>query len=280
MAVREEKDASEQEKNIMEVNAGVYCFQAPVLFEVLREITINPVKKEYFLTDAIALLAGKKHKIETLQTSDPEEGLGINTREDLARSAAVVRRRVLKDWMLKGVTIVDPLTTYIDCGAQIGRDTVIRPFTFIENDVRVGRRCLIGPFARLRPGTRIGNDVELGNYVEVSRSRVGDHCFMKHFSFLGDARVGKKVNIGAGVVTANFDGRNKNTTRIADGAFIGSDSILVAPVTVGRGAITGAGCVVTKGKKIPAGSVVAGVPARLMSSGKSPTGKRDKTTAS
>ena len=124
---------------------------------------------------------------------------------------------------------------------------------------------MIGPFARLRPGTKIGNKVEVGNFTEVSRSKIGDNCFMKHFSFIGDAKVGADVNIGAGVVTANFDGTNKNTTHIADKAFIGSDSILVAPVKVGKKAITGAGCVVTRGKVVPAGAVIVGVPGKILS---------------
>jgi len=269
VAIREEKDATEHEKNIMEVNAGVYCFQAPVLFKLIHDIKINPKKKEYYLTDIIALAAQQKQRIETLEAEDPAEGLGINTREDLARAQSVVRRRILRELMLNGVTITDPATTYVAQGAKIGRDTVINPFVVIESNVRVGAGCRIGPFARLRSGTWIADNVELGNFVEVSRTRIGARSLMKHFSFLGDARLGRKVNIGAGAVTANYDGKNKNVTHIGDEAFIGSDSILVAPVNVGAKAITGAGCVVTRGHSVPAGGVVVGVPARRVNAKKS-----------
>jgi bifunctional UDP-N-acetylglucosamine pyrophosphorylase / glucosamine-1-phosphate N-acetyltransferase len=166
--------------------------------------------------------------------------------------------------MLQGVTIVDPQTTFIDKDVKIGQDTVIRPFTVIENNVRIGKNCVVGPFARLRPGTRIGNEVQIGNFAEVSRSKMGNRSLMKHFSFLGDAEVGQQVNIGAGVVTANYDGKNKNKTTILDNAFIGSDSILVAPVKIGKRAMTGAGCVVTRGQRVPDGGVIVGVPGKIL----------------
>jgi len=264
VAIREEKDATEYEKNIMEINAGVYCFRAPVLREAIRHIKLNPKKKEYYLTDIIAHLTEQKARIETLETEDPAEGLGINTRIELARVEDIMRQRILRQLMLNGVTVVDPQTTYVHQNVIIGRDTVIRPFTFIESDVRIGPHCQIGPFARLRPGTRIGSGVQLGNYVEVSRTRMGRQCVMKHFGFLGDARIGSKVNIGAGAVTANYDGKNKNVTQIAEHAFIGSDTILVAPVKIGKKSMTGAGSVVTRGRSVPAGRVVVGAPARLL----------------
>ncbi len=268
IAIREEKDASRLEKNINEINVGVYCFKGEELLKGLEAIKVNPRKKEYYLTDIIDILSKRGKKIETVTTQDHQEGIGVNTREDLAFVESVVRKRILENFMRQGVTIVDPLTTYIDADAKIGQDTVIRPFTVIENSVRIGRRCIIGPFARLRPGTRIGNNAEVGNFAEISRSELGDYTLMKHFSFLGDAQVGSRVNIGAGTVTANYDGRRKNKTRIRDGAFIGSDSILVAPVTIGKKAITGAGCVVTKGKVVPDKGVVVGVPAKLISKSK------------
>jgi len=264
VAIREEKDASDYEKNIVEINVGVYCFKSSVLFQYLKEIKVNEKKKEFYLTDIIEILSTKGLRIETLETDDYREGLGINSREDLAVAASVLRRRVLSDFMLQGVTIIDPSTTHIDSDVRIGQDTVIRPFTVIENGVRIGKNCIIGPFTRLRPGTRIGNKVEVGNFAEVSRSRLGDLSRMKHFSFLGDAEVGKDVNIGAGVVTANYDGKNKNKTSILDQAFVGSDSILVAPVRIGKQAMTGAGCVVTQGKKVPDRRVIVGVPGRIL----------------
>ncbi|MFA5261653.1 MAG: DapH/DapD/GlmU-related protein, partial [Candidatus Omnitrophota bacterium] len=159
--------------------------------------------------------------------------------------------------------IIDPNTTYIYDNVRIGQDTIIRPCTVIENNVTIGTQCVIGPFARIRPGTKIGNRVEIGNFAEVSRSVMGERCFMKHFSFLGDARVGRDVNIGAGVVTANYDGKHKNQTRVGARAFVGSDSILVAPVEIGPDAMTAAGCVVIRGTKVPSGSVIMGVPGRI-----------------
>jgi bifunctional UDP-N-acetylglucosamine pyrophosphorylase / glucosamine-1-phosphate N-acetyltransferase len=264
IAIREEKDASLEEKDIKEINVGVYCFKSAVLFEGLKKIKLNPKKKEFYLTDIIDILSRESRKIITVSTEDACEGLGVNSREELATAANILRQRTLTRLMENGVTIEDPASTFINPDAVIGQDTIIRPFTYIESGVRIGHNCQIGPFARLRPGTRIGNYTEIGNFAEVSRTQMGERCFMKHFSFLGDARIGNEVNIGAGVVTANYDGVNKNTTVVADNAFIGSDSILVAPVTIGRKAVTGAGCVVVKGKNIPAGAIAVGVPARVI----------------
>ena len=264
MAIREEKDASDYEKNIIEINVGVYCFKSDVLFQNLKEIKVNAKKKEFYLTDIIEILSGKGRRVETVETDDYREGLGINSREDLAVAERILRQRILRDFMLQGVTIIDPQTTYIDRDVKIGQDTVIRPFTVIENNVRIGKNCVIGPFARLRPGTRISDEVQIGNFAEVSRSKIGTRSLMKHFSFLGDADVGAQVNIGAGVVTANYDGKNKNKTTILDNAFVGSDSILVAPVKIGKKAVTGAGCVVTKGTKVPDRGVVVGVPGKIL----------------
>lgn len=268
VAIREDKDTAGYERDIAEINVGVYCCQSTELFKALREIKINKKKKEFYLTDIIELFCEKGLKIATVETEDPLEGLGINTREDLAAAEGILRRKILKDFMLQGVTIVDPGTTYIDANAKIGVDTVIQPFTFIERDVCVGSHCRIGPFARLRSGTKIDDKVEIGNFTEISRTKIGRNTFMKHFSYLGDSFVGADVNIGAGVVTANFDGHQKNITKISDGAFIGSDAVLVAPVKVGKKAVVGAGSVVTRGKSVPDGSVVVGVPARIISKGK------------
>ena len=264
-AIREERDATEFEKNIMEINVGVYCFKSKLLFQFIKEVQQNKSKNEYYLTDIVEILVERGFKMETLEVEDGREGLGVNSREDLARCEAILRERILQNLMRQGVTIVDPKTTYIDADVKIGQDTVIRPFTVIENNVRLGKRCVIGPFTRLRPGTRLADQVEIGNFAEVSRTQIGRQSIMKHFSFLGDAVVGSMVNIGAGVVTANYDGRAKNRTFIADQAFIGSDSILVAPVKIGKKALTAAGCVVTKGTKVPDGSMVRGVPGKVYS---------------
>ena len=264
-AIREEKDAVGYEKDIAEINVGVYCFQSRELFGALKEIKLNAKKREFYLTDIIELFAQKNLVIKTIETEDAAEGQGINTREDLARAEALMRQRILKDFMLQGVTIIDPSTTFIDENVKIGVDTVVQPFTYIEKDVRIGHHCRIGPFARLRMGTRLGNHVEIGNFTEVSRAKVGDKTLMKHFSFIGDALVGPRVNIGAGVITANFDGKDKNTTRIAANSFIGSNTVLVAPVKIGKRVMVGAGSVVTRGRTIPDNSVVYGVPAKIVS---------------
>jgi bifunctional UDP-N-acetylglucosamine pyrophosphorylase/glucosamine-1-phosphate N-acetyltransferase len=263
MAIREEKDATEFEKNIAEINVGVYCFKSRDIFKALKSIQLNPKKKEFYLTDVIELMVEQGLPVQSVETDDPRDGLGVNSREDLSVVESVMRKRILSDLMESGVTIVDPSNTYVYHSVTIGRDTVIKPFTVIENNVKIGKQCVIGPFARLRPGTRIGDQVEVGNYTEVSRTQIGRKSLMKHFSFLGDARVGMNVNIGAGTVTANYDGENKNVTQIGNQAFIGSDSILVAPVKIGKNAKTGAGCVVVKGS-VPDHGVVVGVPAKSL----------------
>lgn len=263
VAIREDKDALDHERNIAEINVGVYCVRSRALFGALKRIRLNEKKKEFYLTDIIDLFYQDGSKIETVTTEDPVEGLGVNTKEDLAVAERVIRDKILKNFMRAGVTIADPATTYIDADVKIGKDTCIRPFTIIEKDVRIGDRCAIGPFARLRPGVRLGNGVEIGNFTEVSRTKIGNKTFMKHFSFLGDALVGSDVNIGAGTITANFDGVRKNQTKIGNGAFIGSDSILIAPVKIGNKAVVGAGSVVTKGKVVPDGGIAIGVPAQI-----------------
>ncbi len=263
VAIREEKDSTLQERMIKEINVGVYCIRSLELFSALKAINLNFKKKEFYLTDIVEIFAKKNLKVAIVETKDSVEGLGINSKNELAEAEEVIRGRILKDFMRQGVTIVDPKTTYIDNDVKIGRDTVIRPFTFIEKNVRIGSCCVIGPFSRLRPGVKIGNKVEIGNFTEVSRSQIGNSTFMKHFSYLGDSVVGEGVNIGAGTVTANYDGKNKNITKIESKAFIGCDSILIAPVKVGRNAVVGAGSVVTKGTKIPAKGVVFGVPAKI-----------------
>ncbi len=264
LAIREQKDASSGEDKIKEINVGVYCFRAQALFEILRKVRMNPKKKEFYLTDVIELLLARGQNVATLTTQDASVAFGVNTREDLARAEGVIRQRIVSQHMLGGVTIVDPLTTYIEDGVVIGRDTIIYPMSVIHADVRIGRNCTIGPLARIRQGTRISDGVEIGNFAEVSRTSIGRGVFVKHFSFLGDAVVGQKANIGAGVVTANFDGVNKNKTFIGDQAFIGSGAMLVAPAHIGARAVVGAGSVVARGKTIPAGTLAVGVPARVI----------------
>jgi bifunctional UDP-N-acetylglucosamine pyrophosphorylase/glucosamine-1-phosphate N-acetyltransferase len=263
LAIREQKDVTDQEEMINEINVGVYCFESKNLFEALKKVRLNPKKKEFYLTDIIELFLQQGHKVDTLVSKDPLVAFGVNNRADLAQAEAIIRRRIL-DWhMANGVTIIDPATTYIESGVKIGYDTVVYPCTVIHSDVEIGSKCKVGPFARIRAGSRLADKVEIGNFAEVSRTTLGSGVFMKHFSFLGDANIGARVNIGAGVVTANYDGIAKNKTIVDEGAFIGSDSILVAPVTIGSKAIVGAGAVVTKNTKVPPKSVARGVPAKI-----------------
>jgi bifunctional UDP-N-acetylglucosamine pyrophosphorylase/glucosamine-1-phosphate N-acetyltransferase len=264
-AIREYKDATEEERAIREINVGVYCFRSPLLFDTIKKIALNPKKKEFYLTDIVELLLSRNETVETLIADDPNLAFGVNTREDLALCESVLRERIARRLMLNGVTIVDPKTTFIDDDVQIGQDTVIQPFTVIQSGVKIGRGCSIGPFARVRPGTVIGNNVEVGNFGEISRSKLGDGTMMKHFGFLGDATIGARTNVGAGCVTANYDGKNKNKTLVGNKAFLGSDSILVAPVEIGAEAVVGAGSVVTKNTKVPKGGIAVGIPARVIS---------------
>lgn len=260
--IAEDLDASPIEKAVEEVNVGVYCFKSGVLFKAIDKIKPQNAKKEYYLTDAISILAKNGEKIATYTTQDSDEMLGINSRVDLAKAGLVIRSRFLKSLMESGVTVFDPNLVCINPTAKIGRDTVIYPFTVIEKNVVIGKNCSVGPFCRLRPGTVLDDNVEVGNFLEISRSHIKSFAKVKHQSFIGDTTVGKNVNIGAGTIVANYDGKNKNKTYIDDGAFIGSGTILIAPVKIGKKAITGAGAVVTKGKHVPPGAVVIGVPAR------------------
>lgn len=262
VAIREDKDAVGFEREIAEINSGVYCVKAPELFASLDKVRQNKAKKEFYLTDIIEIFTQDGQTVETVATDNFKEALGVNSRIDLAQSQDIIRRRILDKLMLSGVTIVDPASTHIDADVKIGRDSVIRPFSVIENNVRIGSGCSIGPFARIRPGSRIGDDVEIGNFTEVSRTKIGRATLMKHFGFLGDTTVGAGANIGAGTVTANFDGVEKHQTKIGDGAFIGSDAILVAPVKVGKKAVIGAASVVVR-SNIPDGSTAVGTPARV-----------------
>lgn len=260
----EELDASIYEKVIEEINVGVYCFNKDILFEILEKIKPSRRKKEYYLTDVVEILTRSNISVESVSIDDPEEFLGVNTRSDLSRAEQIVRQRALDRVMQKGVTVIDPSNTYISEQVSIDKDTVIYPYTFIENDVKIGSNCSIGPFARLRPGSVIDDNVSIGNFVEIVRSKIG--CFTKvmHQCYIGDTTIGKNVNIGAGTIVANYDGKNKNKTIIEDNAFIGTGTILIAPVKIGRGAVTGAGSVVTKNHNVPAGKTVAGVPARIL----------------
>ncbi len=276
-----------------EVNAGVYCFAAPWLWESLERVEPS-TSGERYLTSLVSLGAASGSRVEGVVTDDPSEALGVNNRVQLAQLEAIARQRIREHWMLNGVTISDPASVYIDADVTIGQDTVILPNTILQGKTRIGEECQvgpgavvrdttvghrcrittshleeatledevdIGPFSHLRPGAYLESHVHIGNYVEVKNSRLAAGTVSGHFSYLGDATIGAGVNIGAGTITCNYDGVNKLETVIGAGAFIGCDTMLVAPVTVGEGAITGAGAVVTK--DVPAGKLAVGVPARV-----------------
>ena len=289
----EVKRATEQQKRIDEVNSGVYCFDSSWLWPSLQSLPRN-ASGEYYLTDLISIAALQGREIATV-TGTLDEAIGINDRVQLAAAEQVLRRRILEQFMYAGVTIIDPAMTYIDADVSIGSDTVILPGTMITGKTRIGSFCQIGPsstidqsmigdhciirnsaleeatledgvhvgpFSHCRPGAHLARNVRMGNFAEVKNSYIGAETDMHHFSYLGDATVGEHVNIGAGTITCNYDGVRKNHTDIGDGAFIGSDTMLVAPVKVGESAQTGAGAVVNR--DVPPGSLVVGVPARVL----------------
>lgn len=265
LGISEYRDASEDERSIDEINVGTYCFKKGDLFSALSKVRPDNKKGEYYLTDTLSIIRQEMSKpLGAVMAEDESEIIGINTRLDLAEASGRLKSMILEKLMAEGVTIEDPGTTIIHPGVKIGRDTVIKPNTVIESGVVVGKNCRIGPFARIRPGTKIADGAEVGNFVELVRATIGKATKVKHHTYLGDAVVGKNVNIGAGTITANYDGKNKNRTFIADGAFIGVGAILIAPVRIGKRSTVGAGCVVPKGHNVPSGATVIGVPAKIL----------------
>jgi bifunctional UDP-N-acetylglucosamine pyrophosphorylase/glucosamine-1-phosphate N-acetyltransferase len=297
-AVVERVDATPEQLAIREVNPGVYCFDAAWLWSHLDKIPVSP-KGEYYLTDLVAIAVGEGAAVGAITMDDPNDALGINTRVHLAEAEAVIRRRINEAHMLAGVTIVDPAATYIHPDVKIGPDTVIRPNTHLQGQTAVGEACVLGPdttivdstigdrcairysvvegatleegcdlgpFGHLRKGAYLEAGVHMGNFGEVKNSRLRQGVKMGHFSYIGDADIGEETNIGAGTITCNYDGVRKNKTVTGKNVFIGSDTMLIAPVTLGDGAVTGAGSVVTK--DVPPDTLVAGVPARRVRSTK------------
>jgi bifunctional UDP-N-acetylglucosamine pyrophosphorylase/glucosamine-1-phosphate N-acetyltransferase len=272
----ERKDASDDlRQTVHEFNVGIYCFDGGRLKEALARISNDNKAGEYYLTDVFLHL----QPVNIVRLADPDEAMGIKDRVRLAAATAILRRRILDRLMEAGVTIVDPDSTFIDASVTIGQDTTVEPFSVIKGDTHIGQDCRIGPhvhiedakigdrsdcgpFVKIRPGTEIAEDVHIGSFAELVRTRVGRNSKVPHVSYLGDAEVGEDANIGAGTITANFDGAHKNRTEIGDGAFVGVDTMLVAPVKLGRGARTGAGSVVTK--DVPDGATAVGVPARVI----------------
>ncbi len=299
VGIAETSVATPEQLRIPERNCGVCAFDAEWLWEKLEGLRLSAAG-EYYLTDLIAVAVAEGERdgrwpVQAVGASDPAEAMGVNDRVQLAEAERVARQRVLRELMMSGVTITDPATTYVEAGVEVGADTVLLPGTHLRGRTRVGAECVIGPntsisdseigdhcrvqwsvvegsrmdshsdagpFTHLRPGTHIESHVHLGNFVEAKSTRIGSGSASGHFSYLGDADVGRNVNIGAGTITCNFDGEKKNPTKIGDGAFIGSDTMLVAPVEVGEGSRTGAGSVVTR--DVPPGRTALGVPARLL----------------
>jgi len=276
----EEKDASEEEKMIREINTGGFCVKAPFLIEGLREIGKENAQGEYYLTDLVEIARNSNLRCSAHMVADPVEVMGINTRVDLATANEKIRQDKLNDLMLSGVTIVDPKTTYVDRPVEIGRDTVLYPNCHLQGKTKVGERCIIepnskisdsilsndvtirsnsvitesriedgasiGPFAHLRPLSEVRTNAKIGNFVEVKKSVIGKGSKANHLTYIGDSTVGEDVNIGAGTITCNYDGFEKHQTVIGDRVFVGSNVELVAPVKVGDNASIGAGTTVTK----------------------------------
>lgn len=286
IGIIEARDASHQEKAVREINTSVYAFAAPSLFSTLRDLRPNNVQGELYLTDVIALLRDASERVAAVVSPDPDIVLGVNTRLELAEVSVKMRQRILRDLMLAGVTVEDPASTFVEAGVRIGADTTLRPFTMLTGETvigedcvigpqvhitdsrlghgviaracfvdqsEVGDECRIGPFANLRPGTRLGRGVKIGDFVETKAATLHDGVSASHLTYLGDAEIGARTNIGAGTITCNYDGVKKNRTVIGADAFISSNTIIVAPVTVDEGAMTGAGSVITQ--DVPAGAL-------------------------
>jgi bifunctional UDP-N-acetylglucosamine pyrophosphorylase/glucosamine-1-phosphate N-acetyltransferase len=289
-AIVEDKVCTPEQRAIRVINSGIYCFRAGPLWKHLAEIKPNNSAHEYYLTDMAAILTRHGHRVESLHIDDPAELLGINTRIELADADRILRRRKADDLMVSGVTIERPETVSVDTQVCVGGDTIVEPFVRLLGSTAIGEDChigagsilenavlgdrvlvkpysmiadsrveagaQIGPFARLRMNAEIGPDARIGNFVEVKKSRVGKSTKAQHLAYLGDAHIGDRVNIGAGTITCNYDGEKKHETSIGEGAFIGSNSTLVAPVEIGADSYVGAGSVVTDA--VPGGALALG----------------------
>lgn len=294
-AIVEEYVATPEQREIKELNVGAYCFKADWLWEALHRIEKNPKKGEYYLTDVVEIAAKDNLPVQAVVHDDFIETIGINTRVHLSEAEAALRMRINREHMLNGVSMMDPASTYIDIGVRIDKDTLIMPDTYIHGntvigegnvigpntiirDSKIGNRCKVlasvlegavleddvdmGPFARLRKGAHLMSHVHMGNFGEVKDSTLHEGVKMGHFSYIGNTVIGARTNIGAGTITCNYDGERKHSTEIGEDAFIGSDTMLVAPLKLGDGARTGAGAVVTK--NVPEDTLVVGVPARAI----------------
>jgi len=293
-SIIEEAHASPEQLQIDECNVGAYCFKSSWMWEVLKRIKLSP-KGEYYLTDLVEVAVLERKQVHTILLTEKEEALGINNRVHLAEAEGIMRQRINREYMLAGVSMTNPDQVYIEQGVKIGKDTLLQPGTRLTGKTVIGERCVIGPntlihssvvgrdcnllasvieeaviedhvgmgpFCHLRKGAYLGSHVHMGNFGEVKDSHLSAGVKMGHFSYIGNAEIGENVNIGAGTITCNFDGEHKHQTVIGEDAFIGSDTMLVAPVKIGKGSRTGAGSVVTH--DVPDGDVVVGVPARKL----------------
>lgn len=242
----EDSDCTPEQLKIKEINPSNYLFNNRVLFEAIEKVKPENVKKEYYLTDAVSGIIATGHRVEAITAVPSDEAVGINSRAQLSEASKIMQRRIQRELMEDGVTIVDPDNTWIDARARIGQDTVIEPFTYIHGEVNIGRSCRIGPFAYLRSGTVLEDDVVLGVFTEIKNSTLADGVRARHHSYIGDAAVGRNVNVGAGSITANFDGEKVNRTTVGDGCYIGSGAILIAPLVLKDGSHIGAGTVVSQ----------------------------------
>jgi bifunctional UDP-N-acetylglucosamine pyrophosphorylase/glucosamine-1-phosphate N-acetyltransferase len=256
------RDTTPQERAITEVNAGIYAFRSELLWPALERLQSENDQGELYVTDAIGLLVGDGHEVVGHRHDDPEIAVGINTRADLAHASALLRDRINLDHMLAGVTIVDPRSTWIDPGVTIAADAVIEPFTVLRGstdvgagaivgphvvavDASVGPGASVGPFCYLRPGAELAEGAKAGTFVEIKNSQLAAGAKVPHLSYIGDASIGEGTNIGAGGITANYDGRSKQRTTIGSNVHTSCDNVFVAPVTIGDGAWTAAGSVIT-----------------------------------
>ena len=294
-AIVEEYVATDEQQKIKELNVGAYCFKSKWLWDALHRIQKNPRKGEYYLTDIVEIAVKDNLPVQAMVHNNIAETIGINTRVHLSEAEEAMRVRINREHMLDGVSMTHPASAFIETGVKIGRDTIIMPNTHIQGDTeigeanvigpntiirdsKIGNRCKIlssviegaviendvdmGPFARLRKGAHLKSHVHMGNFGEVKDSILHEGVKMGHFSYIGNAIIGANTNIGAGTITANYDGEKKNKTEIGEDAFIGSDTMLVAPLKLGDGARTGAGAVVTK--NVPEDTLVVGMPARAI----------------
>jgi bifunctional UDP-N-acetylglucosamine pyrophosphorylase/glucosamine-1-phosphate N-acetyltransferase len=294
-AIVEEYVATPEQQQIKELNVGAYCFRADWLWDALHRIQKNPKKGEYYLTDIVEIAVKDNLPVQAVLHDDFIETIGINTRVHLSEAEAAMRMRINREHMLNGVSMMNPEVTYIEVGVKIGKDTLLMPNTYLQGkteigegnvigpntiirDSKIGDRCKvlasdlegaileddvdIGPFARLRKGAHLKSHVHMGNFGEVKDSTLSEGVKMGHFSYIGNATIGANTNIGAGTITANFDGEKKHPTVMGEDVFIGSDTILIAPVKLGDGARTGAGAIVKR--DVPEDTLVVGMPARAI----------------